>query len=53
MHVAKHWRNQKQRYRLIRKLERSGIGGSHSQSTRLGGKSRDHQPGSARVKVLS
>lgn len=53
MHVAKHWRNQKQRYRLIRKLERNGNAGSPSQPTRLGSKSRDDQPVAVSVKVLS
>ena len=53
MRVAKHWRNQKLRYRLIRKMDRIRNDGSQSEPTRLASRSRDHQPVAMQVKVFS
>jgi len=53
MHVAKHWRNQKQRYRLIRKLARNGNEGSPTELKRSGSRPRNHEPDVMRVKILS
>ncbi len=53
MRVAKHWRNRKLRYRLVRNLKRNSSEGSHFEPKRLGGRSRDYQPDVLPVKVLS
>ena len=53
MRVAKHWRNQKLRYRLIGTLDRNANEASHSEQKRLVSRSRIQQPVAMRVKVLS
>lgn len=53
MRVAKHWRNQKLRYRLIRTLDRNANEASLSERKRLVCRAREHQPAALRVKVMS
>ena len=52
MQVAKYWRNQKLRYRLIRLVERNRSEGVVSEAESHDRISRDHQPDVKRVKVL-
>ena len=53
MRVAKHWRNRKLRYRLIRNSDQYRREGSHFEQKRLGGRARDSQTNVMPVKVLS
>ncbi len=53
MYVAKHWRNQKLRYRLIRKVEQVKNSGIQPDQKQLDSRLGNPQPVASRVKVFS